>query len=137
MSVRTTEAAVRTLLHQDYDVKNKPSLLVHVQSASFVVDDVVEAAADEGTNFPAARQELCERYLACWFYTCVDPMYSQRSTLSASGAFLRGKDEYLTRAEALDPTGQMESILNGRTAGFSWGGLPTTQQTEYHDRGNY
>lgn len=137
MSVRTTEPAVKALLHLDYDVKNLPSVLVHVQAASYVVDDVVGAAADEGVSFPAARQELCERYLACWFYTCVDPLYSQRSTLSAAGAFLRGKDEYLERAKALDPTGQLDSILNGRTAGFSWGGLPTSEATDYPDRGNY
>ena len=137
MAVRTTVTAVRDLLHLDYDTLRKPSLTVHAQSAAAVVDRLVTIASEDGVAFAAATQELCERWLACWFYTAVDAMYSQRSTLSASGSFLRGKDEYLERAKALDPTGELASVLTGVTASLNWAGLPTSEQTDYVDRGNW
>lgn len=136
MAVRTTESAVKALLHLDYDARRKPSVLVHVQSAAAVVDRLVTVASEYGVTFPASDRELCERWLSCWFYTAVDPMYSNRSTLSASGSFLRGKDEYLERAKALDPTGELPAVLAGRVGSMSWAGLPTSEQTSYEDRGN-
>ncbi len=134
MAVRTTNAAVRDLLHLDYDVVRTPSLTVHVESAALVVDDLVTFANEEGITFSAARQEMVERWLACWFYTAVDPMYSGRSTLSASGQFLRGKDEYKERAAALDPTDTLEAVLAGNVGRFTWAGKSPTEQIDYEDR---
>ena len=58
MAVRTTESDVKALLSLDYDAKRKPSVLVHVQSASAVVDDVATYSTAEGIAFTKARQEL-------------------------------------------------------------------------------
>lgn len=134
MAVRSTESAVKALLGLDYDVVRKPSLTVHVASASAVVDDLVTFATDEGITFTSTRQELVERWLACWFYTAVDPLYSQRSTLGVSGGFLRGKDEYKERASALDPTGALDALLMNNVATMSWAGKSPLEQTDYEDR---
>jgi hypothetical protein len=134
VAVRTTESAVKALLGLDYDAKRKRSVLVHVQSAAAVVDDLVSYAADEGITFDSARRELVERWLACWFYTAVDPLYSQRSTLGVSGGFLRGKDEYKERASALDPTGALDALLAQNVGTMTWGGKSPTEATDYEDR---
>ncbi len=134
MSVRTTVGAVRKCLAADYDAVRNPDLALDVRSASYVVDDVAALAAEDGVAFGAARAADCETWLACWFYTARDPMYSSRSTLSASGSFLRGKDEYLERAKALDPTGTLESFLRGAVARIAWGGKAPSEQVDYVDR---
>lgn len=134
MAVRTNSTNVRRCLARDYDQANLPDLTLDVRSASYVIDDVVAQAAEDGVTFASARALDCETWLACWFYTARDPMYSSRSTLSASGSFLRGKDEYLERAKALDPTGTLESFLRGNVARLNWGGKTQSEQIDYVDR---
>ena len=64
----------------------------------------------------------------------MDPLYSNRSTLGVSGAFLRGKDEYKERAAAIDPTGALDALLADNIGTMTFGGKVPTEQTDYEDR---
>ena len=135
MAVRTTTTAVRDLLGRDYDTNRSPSLTVHVQTASKAVDLVVVLNDEEGGDaVDSDTLELMERWTAAYCYTRTDSLYSQRSTLSASGAFLRPDDAYLQGAKLVDPTGLLEAVLSKNVATMTWGGKTPSEAIDWVDR---
>ena len=78
---RTTAKAVRILLARDYDDRRNPSLSPHIDTASALVDKLVTCAAAKGVIHSDSVLELIERWLAAFFYTRSDPIYSSRSSL--------------------------------------------------------
>lgn len=141
---RTTADAVKALMAPggDYDLILEPDLTPFIDTASSVVDDVAECAANKGKTLSATKLELIERWLAAHFYQQSDQGYTQRSTLRASGSF-QGKTEmylestkYGQTASNLDPSRCLDVIANGtrKVAGGFWLGKPKSEQINYEDR---
>ena len=131
---RTTAEAVKLLLAANYDSDAATNLTPFIDSASSIVDDVVECVSDLSlTALSSTKLELIERWIAAYLYTQSDPLYTSRSTASASGAFQ--EHSFLKGAIALDPSGCVKCCVEGAvTAGLNWLGLPVSDQTDYIDR---
>jgi hypothetical protein len=111
---RTSITAVKTLLDVNYNGRSQ--LSPYLDTASNLVDQTVRVAARRGLDpIPAGTQELMERWLACWCYTQMDPLYLSRSTLSASASFLQ--QDYKAVAISLDPTGVLKAVLDSLNKG--------------------
>lgn len=141
---RTKSPDVEALLAQNWDgfpaYRNSAPTAVqpYIDTAYIVVNQVV---ALNNTNFRATlgtdTLEMMERWLACWYYTKGDPMYRQRSTERASGAFIAGLKEpeyYKDGAISVDPTGYLNALLNRLFASASWGGRNAIAQTPLDER---
>jgi hypothetical protein len=106
--------AVKTLLDQNYN--GRSNLSPYVDTASSLIDQCVSVAARRGLDpISSHTQELMERWLACWAYTQMDPLYVSKSTLSSSGSFVQ--QDYRAVAVSLDPTGVLLAILNNLNKG--------------------
>lgn len=136
MAARTNDTAVKELLGFNYAVSRSPSVTPYIDTASSNVDDLVAAVADRGLAALAApKLELIERWLACYWYTQMDPLYSARGNLGASGSF-RDAD-YLKAALALDPYGLLKTIVSGDKKTFvggEWLGKPVGEQRTSEER---
>lgn len=141
---RTTVEAVIALLTpgNDYDTINEPNLTPFVDTASAVVDDVVQCITNRGLTLSEARRELLERWLAAHFYQQSDQAYASRSTLRASGQFqgqtgmFLENTKYGQTALTLDTSGCLSRIANGarKVARGYWAGKRPSEQTDYKDR---
>lgn len=127
--MRTSQGEVAGLLGSDWEQGR--SLSVFLRSATKVVDRVIECLARKGLSLDSDEAQLMEAWVTAWLYTKSDPTYSSRSTLSASGSFLRTPESYLEGAKALDPGGCLAAIIAGARASAAWLGRPPSEQTDY------
>lgn len=134
MAIRTTAEAVEGVLGADYDRDAGPALTPYIETASALVDTLVAKAALKPVTFAGARLELIERWLAAHYYTQSDRTYKSRSTLGASATFNTDGKEYLNAALALDNSGCLAALLNGKRAGAVWLGKAPSEQIAYWDR---
>lgn len=142
---RTTVSAVQATLQGGGDYDGFTPLQVYVETASALVDDVVECAAAQGKTLSAGRLELIERWLAAYAYKVSDKPYSSKSTDRASANF-DGKtgmyleaNHYGQMAVLLDTSGCLDELTTGESAGplvagLTWLGKPPSSQTDYVDR---
>jgi len=115
---RTDATAVKAVLApgQDYDLETNPDLTPFIDTASAVVDDAVESAADNGITITSVRAELIERWLAAHFYKCSDRQFQSETTAGAGGQYTgkTGMNFNLTTygqtAMSLDPSGTLITI---------------------------
>lgn len=134
---RTTATAVKRLLASNYDTVNNPSLDGPITLANLLITKVNALAVAESSSFTSAELEMMERYVAAQRYCDSDPMYTSRSTLSASGAFRTFDNdigEYAKAACSLDTTGNLMALLKGNTAGASWAGKTDSEQLTWDER---
>jgi hypothetical protein len=140
---RTTDTAVKAILLRDYDTRNSPSLDSFIETASALVDDLVDCATGKGVTFSAGRLELIERYLAAHFYQQSDKGFTSKSTGDASASYQGKTDMYLTStlygqtAITLDKTGCLRSIGTGQVANTArgiWLGKKPSEQLRYDER---
>jgi hypothetical protein len=134
VAIRTTTEAVEGVLGDDYDRDGGRDLTPFVETASAMVDTLVVKAALKAVTFTAARLELIERWLAAHYYTQSDRTYKSRSTLDASATFNTDGKEYLNAALALDNSGCLAALLNGKRAGAFWLGKAPSEQIAHWDR---
>lgn len=131
---RTNATAVETLLGFNYATASAPSLVPYIDTASEIVDDLVTEASAIGVSISTTRAELIERWLACHWYCKMDALYKQQATDRASGQFVRGEQDYLDAAIALDPSGLLATLMSGETASGTWGGKKDTEALTYQQR---
>jgi hypothetical protein len=127
---RTTAAAVQGILVNDWD--GITDVTPYIQTASSIVDKVVQCATWKNVTLNSVDQELIERWLSAHYYTKMDPVYTSKSTSGASGSFVRGKEEpepYKAAAQNVDISGCLKAILGRQVArgyhvggGFGFGG---------------
>lgn len=110
------------------------SLDPFIRGANLTISRVATCAAAEGYTLSSAELTEIETWYAAYLYTKADPLYSSKSTISASGSFLRDPKDYLLQAYAFDPSGCLQAIVEGQIVGGFWGGLSEPEQTTYADR---
>lgn len=132
---RTTSTAVQTLLGGNYDADNQPSLSPFIDAANLIVTRCDTLASANGYTLSTAEKEMIERYLSAHLYTVQDALYSSRSTLGASGSFIRDKDgDYLKAAKMIDPSGALATVLDNNTAGGAWLGKTVSETLSFDER---
>lgn len=127
---RTSPDLVKAILGGNYG--DGTLLDPYIEAASTIVDDLVYYAQQRGQTLSGTKLELVERWISCWCYCQMDPLYTSRSTLSASGSF--AEQDYKKVAVAMDPTGVLSALLEGRRAGMSWLGKYPSAQTPYEEK---
>lgn len=132
---RTTADKVEILLGFNYATRSAPSLTPYIESATNIVDRLIVDATAESITISAVTAELIERWLSCYFYCQMDPLYKQKGTDRASGSFVRTEDDYKKVALALDPSGLLEGILDPKLrASGAWSGKTDTEALDYDRR---
>lgn len=124
MPTLSNPTTVQALLGANYGLLpdgTAPDLQQYIDSADVVVQRVIVCAANKGMSLSPTEQELIERWLSCYFYCKMDPLYQSRSTAGASGSFVNAgmnaqidgdADRYKRGAIELDATGCLNAILN-------------------------
>jgi hypothetical protein len=110
---RTSATLVASVLGGNYD--GGTPLGPFIDSASVLIDQMLECAAAQGIVHTPRELELIERWLAAWAYTQMDPLYTSRSTADASGSF--AERDYQQMAIALDKSGCLADLLIPPAAG--------------------
>lgn len=133
----TTPDKVEEILgSQNYDGTTK--LKPFIDMARLLMRRVLTCASARGVSITADEQEMMERLLAADNYCgTVDPLYTSRSTDSASGSFKwNGQDvgPYALKAMQVDPSGCLSKVLSGKPAGFTWLGKTPSERTPYEQR---
>lgn len=132
---RTTSTAVLSVLGENYDSDNQPSLTPYIDTANLIVTRCAALASSNGYTLSVPEKEIIERWLAAHFYTIRDALYSSRSTLGASGSFIRPKDGgYLETAKMADPSGCLAAVLENNTAGGGWLGKTVSEGLSFDER---
>lgn len=133
---RTTTTAVKNVLGGNYDTVNAPPLTPFIDAANATASRAAGLADDAGFTLSVAEKELMERYLAAQNYCAQDALYSSRSTLSASGSFIRDTKigDFAKIACSFDPSGSLMALLLGNTAGGVWAGKPLSEQLTFDER---
>jgi hypothetical protein len=121
---RTTTTLVQTILGYNYKSADGHSLQPYVDKASLLVDRVPACAAKKGITLSDDELEMMERWLAAYYYTVMDPMYTSRSTAGASGSQATTQDAYKQAAIDSDPSGCLKALLAQQRAGGFWAGTP-------------
>lgn len=117
----------------DYDVDAAPDINPYIETASAIVDMVVECAARKMRTVTSTQLELMERWLAAWAYACSDKPYTQKMTLRSSGVMSGQTGMHLEAnlygqtALMLDSTGCLNNINNQSRAYAFWGGKPWSE----------
>jgi len=137
--MRTSATAVMSILGDNYS--DSISLEPFIETASGVVDQLVNYGNDIGVTVSTALQELIERWLAAHYYAIADQLYSSKSTQGASATFQgqtgMGLDAtlYGQQAKSLDITGYLRMIDKGISrVSVLWLGKPPSEQIDYVDR---
>jgi hypothetical protein len=144
---RTDAAKVKAILApgNDYDLVNNPDLTPFITGASLIIDDVVQAIADDGaTPYSNAKLVEMEGWLAAHAYKQSDKDYTSRSTGRSSGSFAGQTAMQLEStlygqfALTLDKDGWLRRVAGGGSyvVGGEWLGKSSDQQTNYWDRSN-
>ena len=141
--MRTSEAAVKLILLQDYETDLSPSsvsLVPFIDTASAVVDRVEACAVAKDKTLTAAELELIERWLSAHFYVQSDQTYASKSSAGASASF-HGQtgmhlesSRYGQTALNVDFSGCLTAIGKRQTARMAWLGKTLPEQTTYEDR---
>ncbi len=133
---RTTVEQVLALLGVNYDTSSNPDLQQFIDMAAMFIDRVEACAAAKGITLTEEELEMLERIWACHLYTKMDPLYSSKSTLSASGSFVQGKEaeRYKDMAIMMDPSGCVKSLSSSSSARMLWLGKPPSEQIDAADR---
>lgn len=144
MAPRTTASLVQAVLGDDYGPRldgSLPDLTPFITAANTITNRVVACASAKGLALSDGGQdteaEQVERWLAAYFYTKQDPIYSSKSTSGASGSFVRDADEanpYRGAAINIDYSGCLAAILKRQFAFFSWLGKPPSAQIPVEQR---
>ena len=135
---RTVPSAVQKILGPNYAAG--ADLSPFIETASAVVDGVVECAAEDDITLSSTLLEIIERWLSAHFYHCSDPVYQSRSTEGASGQFQgqsgMGYDgsRYGQMAMRIDTSGCLRASDKGATGQFIWLGKPPSEQINVEDR---
>lgn len=113
---RVTEDQVRSILLDDYDKDNAPSLLPFITAANIFTDRLYTKALAKGITLPVKELTAVEQWLSAHCYVMSDQNYTSRNTDSASGSF-QGQtamnfdaSKYGQTAVALDSSGLLASI---------------------------
>lgn len=140
MPARTTVAAVKGVLIEDYDSIDEPSLTPFIDTAASFIRQIIRCATRKGFTHDEEDLELIERWIAAHCYAMSDQPYKSRSNLRASGAF-QGETKmyfeatkYGQMAVALDESGCLGNVSSGAVARAKWGGRRPSEQTDYKDR---
>lgn len=128
--MRTNADAVKKILGQNYDSFANPDLIPYIETASAIVDQLIQQAAEDNQVIPTSTLELIERWLSAYFYTIMDPLYLTKKTGLAMGTF--PERSYKDAAIQLDPTALLNDILSKNRATGYWGG--TNNPTPWVDR---
>ena len=151
---RTTSALVQGILGADYgpipDGLTLPDLTPYIATASSVVDQIKTIAAAQNSGslqlVPSdtgvgSQAEILERWLAAHFYCVMDPTYTQRSTMGASGGLEVGQagkgfksTKYGRMAVTMDYSMVLENLSEKKRARADWLGKPVSAQTPYVNR---
>lgn len=137
---RTTQGKVVGLLRRDFDADALPDLTGFIDTASAVVDRVVNCALGKGLSLGAPTLELIERWLAAHYYTRSDLTYASNTTDGASASFhgqtgmALDASFYGQSALDLDWTGCLNAVSKRQRAGAAWLGKPPSAQIDYVDR---
>jgi hypothetical protein len=137
---RTTSAAVKLVLQDDYDSVNTPSLVPFIDTATAVVTRVAACATRKSWTLSSTELELIERWLAAHFYCQGDPSYSARSTAGASGSFAgvfgMGLDNtrYGQQAQMVDSSGCLTALAKRRVASAAWLGKTDREKLTWDQR---
>lgn len=140
MAVRTDSDSILAILLTNYDSVNNPALTAFISIATKIVDRVVRCAAAKGITLDDDTLLQIETLLAAHFYLLSDPMYTSKSTLSASGSFhgQTGKGLEATvfgpQALLLDESGCLNAIMKGARASLSWLGKTDDEKLSYEER---
>lgn len=129
-------------MHEEYDAEVSPSLTPFIETASSMVDDLVECAAEKGITLSDTKLELIERWLSAHFYSQSDKPYTESETLDARAKYNGQTKMYLEStlygqtAVKLDPTGCLAAIAGGedKSAKVIWMGKRPSQQIDDADR---
>ena len=133
MAVRTNKDKVEKLLARNYD--SSIDLGQFIRHASAIVARVITCAATKSVTLTSLELETIETYLAAYFYTKSDPLYTSKSTGGASGSYFRGQiDPFLEAAQQLDPSGCVKAIMAQNRVDLVWLGKPESDQIPYADR---
>lgn len=142
MDTRTTAAKVKSILLDDFDSVDEPSLTAFIETACVMVNRVETCAITRGKSLTVAELELVERWLAAHCYAMSDQPLSSKSTEGASGNFQGQTGMYLEAtkygqmAMKIDWSGCLEAIAKPerKVAGGVWLGRPPSAQTPYNQR---
>lgn len=133
MANRTTPIAVSKILGNNFVADCSVSeLLPYIETANEMVSQVASCATAQGTPHTTARLELIERWLAAYYYTVMDPIYTSKSTDGSSGSF--EQRSYMKVAQQLDGTGCLKAAVEGGYMQIAWVGKTPSEQTAYWDR---
>lgn len=143
---RTTSSLVQGILLSDYgpdEEGNLPSLTPFIDTASSIVDDLVDYATSKGVSLGVSKLEIIERWLAAHAYVQSDQAYSYKQTSKAAATF-QGKTDlglmnskYGQMALTLDSSGYLAAILEGGgiiEVTALWLGKAPSEQTDYLSR---
>lgn len=138
MSLRTTPERVKAILQANYDTRRAPPLGPYITPANILTTRLVAEASRQGVSsyLDSATLAEIETWLAGYYYTKMDPLYLSKSTDGSGGSFQRGtKNDYLTTAIELDPTGLLSSLIEpGQRAEAGWMGKTETERVDYDQR---
>lgn len=146
MSQRTTIDAVKKVLLAGsdggaYNDVVEFDLQPFIDTATAVVDRVLQCVARKGGSMSDAEKELMERWLAAHFYAMTDQTYAEKVTDKSEGKFHGQTGMYLeatkygqTAGGVLDPYGCLTALDKKRRASGSWLGKPENEQINYDDR---
>lgn len=118
----------------DYDTDAAPDLTPYIETASAIVDLLVECAARKYRTVTDVQLELIERWLSAWAYAMSDKPYAEKSNLRGSGTFHGQTGMYFEAnlygqtALTLDNTGCLRNIASASTAYAFWGGKPWAER---------
>lgn len=135
----TTSALVQQMLGPMYSTRI--ALTGPIRTAGVIMTQLLACAARKGVTIDSDTRREIETALAAFAYQLIDPGYTSRSTLSASGSF-EGKTDMGLRlnkfgqlALLLDPSGCLE-LINDRKkqGGMVWLGKPSTEAQTYAER---
>lgn len=137
---RTTATAVQGVLVSDYDATI--SLTPFIETASAIVDDLVEALTLAGLVLSTTRAELIERWVAAHCYATNDRPLQAAKTGDAQATYQGKTGLYLDAtyygqmALSLDASGLLKKLTSGMggVVGGRWIGKTETEQLSYEQR---
>lgn len=124
----------------DYDDINNPSLTPDIRWSSFIVARLAICSTNKGEPYSSELLDEIQRWLAAHAYAMSDRVYTQRSTLRASGTFGGTLDKYLEftpygqQAKLLDHLGCLEALGKTKAVSAIWMGRRPSAQTDVEDR---
>ena len=138
MAIRTTQDKVKGVLLSNYN--RRADLTPFIRSFSKVIDKAIENATANDETIDSDTALEMETWGAAWAYCLSDPMYTSKSTMSASGSFTTKAGDGLKANPfgemvlLLDDTGWVEAAISGNVASIMWGGKTESEALSWEDR---